>query len=192
MVERSFIWNGQPFMVCARCTGIYIGIFVAMVFFLWNKRLGGNKPYSMAMALLGAFAFLPIAIDGFFSYMSVWESNNLMRVISGSLAGCSLVGFGLLAANVSWKEKNEKPIYRDIKEQLVVLVSSLVLGLVMYVYQGFFLVASVMVSIGILCFWSGFFYIVLQALSCNWKLKNGWISLICGLLMILMIGGVRF
>lgn len=191
MVERSFIWNDMPFMVCARCTGIYIGIFVAMVFFMWKKRLNGNLPYSVPMAVLGALAFLPIAIDGFFSYMGAWGSNNFMRVISGSLAGASLVGFVLLGANVSWKEANDKPIYKNIGEQLLVLLVSLVLGLVFYVYQGMFVVALVMVALGIWCMWSGFFYILLQTMGKWSQKKNRWLSLLGGAVVILLIGGVQ-
>ncbi len=73
--------------LCARCTGIYIGVFLAFGFLFLKKRMDAGKPFSKGQAMLTALMILPIGIDGLGSYLGFWESNQLMRVLSGCLVG---------------------------------------------------------------------------------------------------------
>ena len=80
--------------LCARCTGIYVGVLLAFCFLLLKRRMDAGRPFSKGQAML-----LPIGIDGLGSYLGFWESNQLMRVLSGSLVGAVVPGFLLLAVN---------------------------------------------------------------------------------------------
>ena len=80
--DRSFIYHGRKFPVCARCTGELIGILAGILCsFFWLPSV------PLAVILL-----LPMIIDGFLQLKTAYESTNLRRVITGFL-----FGFGLLA-----------------------------------------------------------------------------------------------
>lgn len=73
--------------LCARCTGIYVGVLLAFCFLLLKRRMDAGRPFSKGQAMLTALMILPIGIDGLGSYFGFWESNQLLRVLSGSLVG---------------------------------------------------------------------------------------------------------
>ena len=191
MAERSFILGGKQLPVCARCTGIYAGIFFSMVFFFIFGRMKGNKPYATSGMILGACAFMPISIDGFFSYLGFWESTQLLRVITGALAGASLIGFILLGANFKVTGENNNPIFQSLREQLFVVTATLIWGILIWLNMGSYLLASVIIVLGIVCFWAAFFYLILKNLAGDRKLPF-WLLSFCGsLFIIIMIGVLR-
>lgn len=84
--DRSFHWKGKQFPICARCTGELFGIFagiVTSVFYLF--------PIAACFLLL-----LPLVVDGFIQLLSNYESNNILRGITGVLFG---LGLYMLTAN---------------------------------------------------------------------------------------------
>ena len=56
MAERSFLFDGMQMPLCARCTGIYTGVFFAFCFFFLKKRMNNRKPFTMPQAFLMAAA----------------------------------------------------------------------------------------------------------------------------------------
>lgn len=191
MAERSFILDGMKFPVCARCTGIYSGIFFSMIFFLIFGRLKGNKTYTTGQMLLGACAFIPISIDGFFSYLGFWESTQLLRVVTGALAGSSLCGFLLLGANFDVSGKNMRPIFRSVKEQILIMGITLVWGFLLWLNIGIYIIASGVIILGIICFWTDFVYLILKSIVGNKKLPFWLLSFCGGFFIILTIGVLR-
>ena len=81
MPDRSFSYKGYQFPVCARCTGVFIGEIISLIFLLFEVKI--SLVYAIAMVI-------PLAIDGGLQYIKVWESNNLRRVITGLFAGFGL------------------------------------------------------------------------------------------------------
>ena len=69
--------------------------------------------------MLTALMILPIGIDGLGSYFGFWESNQLLRVLSGSLVGAVVPGFLLLAVNFDPVQGNKQPIYEHTMELLL-------------------------------------------------------------------------
>ena len=96
--------------LCARCTGIYVGVLLAFCFLLLKRRMDAGRPFSKGQAMLTALMILPIGMDGLGSYFGFWESNQLMRVLSGSLVGAVVPGFLLLAVNFDPAQGNKQPI----------------------------------------------------------------------------------
>lgn len=189
MAERSFILQGQQLPVCARCTGIYAGIFFTMVFFFVFKRLHGNRPFSTKGMLLGALAFIPISIDGFFSYLGFWESTQLLRVVTGALAGASLPGFFLLGANFMVGAENNKPIFQSFTEQILLVGITLFWGIILWLNIGSYFFASVVIVLGIVWFWCDLIYLILKNIAGNKKLPF-WLLSFCGSFLIIMTIGV--
>jgi len=80
--SRSFFWNGKQFPICARCTGIHLG-YLSLFLFLFQV-IYINWIFSMIL-------ILPTLIDGLTQAYFNRESTNIMRLISGFLAGVGLM-----------------------------------------------------------------------------------------------------
>lgn len=190
MAERSFIQNGVQMPLCARCTGIYLGVLLAFGFLFLKKRMQGNRLFSRKESLLTAGAILPLAVDGFCSYIGLWESNQLLRILTGSLAGAAVPGFLLLAVNVNPQKENTLPIYGTERELLCLLLGSAAVGLCLWAglpVQGMGAVGSI---IGEILLWGGFVWLVLKNLIPHRKMPYWRISLLIAGMGLFLLGGV--
>lgn len=77
--SRSFFLNGNQMAYCSRCSGIFLGLVIGAgiavfryVDFKWQWIVIG----------LG-----PVGIDGMGQLFGFWESTNIIRLITGGLAG---------------------------------------------------------------------------------------------------------
>ena len=74
--DRSFFVGKYQFPLCARCTGIAIGHFVAIC----------AAPFLTGDYWIAALA-LPMVADGSIQYVTSYESTNRRRMITGVLYG---------------------------------------------------------------------------------------------------------
>ena len=79
---RSFFINGNQMPFCSRCTSIWVGLVIGLGFMIFYKIKLDEK--FLFLILIG---IIPIAIDGFGQLLNLWESTNVIRVITGFLAG---------------------------------------------------------------------------------------------------------
>lgn len=81
--DRSFFFRGKQFPVCARCTGTLLGFALLPFFALKMFTLG----------LLWSLALhVPTLIDGGTQAMGWRESNNWLRLATGTALGVGQVG----------------------------------------------------------------------------------------------------
>ena len=80
--DRSFYYRGFQFPICACCTGILFG------FLLSPFLVMSFAPPIWIYALL----LLPLLIDGTIQRISVYESNNPTRLITGIFFGVACAG----------------------------------------------------------------------------------------------------
>lgn len=78
--ERSFFWKEYQFPVCARCTGVAMGQFLAIIIGVFV-----SIPISISTILLSI-----MGIDWGIQEIKIKESNNLRRLITGILGGFGL------------------------------------------------------------------------------------------------------
>lgn len=176
--ERSFFWDGRQMPLCARCTGLYTGAFFASCFFFWRRRQKGDVPFSMPAIVLTACALLPIAADGFCSYIGLWESSQLLRVLTGAAAGAAMPALFLLAGNFDPVKKPTRPIYGNTWELPALLAASLLWGLALWLGLPVFAAGAAISAAGVACFWTGAGYILLRGLFPRkslpfWRLAAG-------------------
>ncbi len=81
MEERSFSFRGYQFPVCARCTGVILGEIIAIILMLFKVKL--NIYVSITLLLI-------MGLDWFVQFLKIKESNNIRRLITGTLAGIGL------------------------------------------------------------------------------------------------------
>ena len=84
--ERTFRVNNWYLPVCSRCTGIYMGVFSYLTYaYLFNIQ------YSNIIVFLAILMVLPMLFDGITQFFGFRESNNILRFITGLIAGIGLL-----------------------------------------------------------------------------------------------------
>ena len=102
--ERSFFINGNQMPFCSRCTAIWLGITIGLGFIIFYKIKLSSK--FLFLIFLG---FVPIGIDGLGQLFSLWDSSNIIRVITGLLIGIvSGIAIGLIIDETSDMYNNRK------------------------------------------------------------------------------------
>lgn len=85
--ERSYSWTPG---LCARCTFFWMGI-LACIPLMHLRKLPGSLA-------LGLWLITPLILDGSLQFIGLYESTNLLRMLSGLLAGagvCTLFESGV-------------------------------------------------------------------------------------------------
>jgi uncharacterized membrane protein len=113
---RSFHLGDRPLPLCARCTGMYLGAMVGLVYqaFLGRRRTG-TPPVGVLVAL--AVLVIVFAVDGLNSYLhlfpaapSLYEPQNWSRLLTGTGMGLVIAIALYPAFNQSvWREWDHRP-----------------------------------------------------------------------------------
>lgn len=99
---RSFHLGERELPLCARCTGMYLGVLVGMGF----QRLTGRRGSFPGRGWMVFYAVLALifTVDGLNSYLSffpmgspLYQPNNIFRLVSGTGMGLAVAGFVLPA-----------------------------------------------------------------------------------------------
>ena len=132
IAERSFHVHGEQLPLCARCTGIYLGVMIGIAFFAARGRVRANRfpalRWLLPLLALGG----TIAIDGINSYLSLFEfytpiyqPHNTLRLFTGLVAGAAMITVVLPVFNATvWRApRRSAPItgWRDLVALLVAL-----------------------------------------------------------------------
>ena len=95
MEARSFFYHHMQSPLCARCTGMYLGGLLAIVFQAFQGRKGRFPP-GWVMMILGLL-FIWFGVDGLNSFMRFipgftygYQPSNLLRLITGSGVGLGI------------------------------------------------------------------------------------------------------
>jgi len=80
--DRSFFLNGNEMPFCSRDVGIFFGLAVGMLIVL----AFGPKFYWLAFIAMT----IPILVDGGLQLVSSYESNNLVRFLTGAVGGAAV------------------------------------------------------------------------------------------------------
>ena len=87
-VERCLQLFGVPMPICARCTGIYLGLLAGL--FVFPMAVAWLRERIMRIVVF--IAVLPLAMDGVTQLTGLRESVNPLRIATGVIAG---LAFGL-------------------------------------------------------------------------------------------------
>jgi uncharacterized membrane protein len=85
--ERCLELFDAPMPICARCTGIYLGLLAGLAAFRL-ARVVSEKAFRIAAFI----ALTPLAVDGLTQLTGLRESTNELRIATGLVAG---LAFGL-------------------------------------------------------------------------------------------------
>ena len=89
--ERSFFGGGVQVPVCARDEGLYVGFLIAFViiWLLHRPRRPRELPGPAALVVCALFLG-SMVVDGVTSYGGIRETTNVIRLLTGAMAGYSL------------------------------------------------------------------------------------------------------
>lgn len=124
ITDRSFAINGRQFPLCARCTGMYLGISLAfMVLFVAGRsRWSQLPPLPILLTLVGLIGIM--GVDGLNSFAhalpqvpDLYEPRNWLRLVTGIGTGLAmgLFAFPILAQTL-WRNDEVRPIVGSWRE----------------------------------------------------------------------------
>ena len=101
--ERSFVLAGRQLPVCARCTGLYLGVALGLAGWLAVRRMrtwsGLVQPRRVLIALLMVAA--PTAVSWATGVVGIWDGTNATRAVLALPLGITA---GAIAAAVAAKD----------------------------------------------------------------------------------------
>jgi uncharacterized membrane protein len=136
---RSFHLGVRSMPLCARCTGMYLGVVAAFLYYAVRRPRAGLYPDKRTFALLGLIALL-WAADGLNSYVSLFPGelnlyppNNVLRLTTGMLLGVALSSVVYPTFHqVAWVEwEVERALRSPVELLLVVGVAAIPTGMVL-------------------------------------------------------------
>jgi len=103
-VERSFFINGNQMPFCSRCTAIWLGLAIGLSFMVFY-RIQLDEKFLFAIII----GLVPIGVDGVGQLFGFWESTNIIRLITGLLAGgvCGIT-IGIIIDEIKEFKKEKK------------------------------------------------------------------------------------
>lgn len=113
IATHSFFLDDHQLPLCARCSGIYLAALASLGLMLAIRRKAARLPVGSMITILAVF-FGAMVIDGINSTLqnfggNFWDSTNLVRLITGSLAGTAVAFFLYPVFNMSiWSREVRK------------------------------------------------------------------------------------
>jgi uncharacterized membrane protein len=127
--ERSFFIHDHQYPLCARCTGMYLGLITGAVFMLLRGRTrAARMPPAPIVATLILFIIV-MGIDGVNSTISIipgapqlYHTTNLHRIITGTLYGLALSAlFPPIFNSAIWDQPSGERSIKNWRELIVML-----------------------------------------------------------------------
>lgn len=143
ITERSFTIAGRQLPLCARCTGMYLGVSLtfAVLALAGRRRYSYLPPLRVVLVLIGFIALL--AIDGINSYSHffpnlphAYEPQNWLRLMTGLGAGLAMgiILFPALSQTL-WRNQQHRSSVASIRELLGLTLLGLLLGILVLTEQ---------------------------------------------------------
>lgn len=115
--------------LCARCTGIYLGMFIAFSFYFFTKILKNKKPIKPPgtwINVLSISFILLMVVQAISSAFLNYAYENELRFITGILFGISLPWYLLITLNYSQRFKYENKEILNYKEYFILIFITLI------------------------------------------------------------------
>jgi uncharacterized membrane protein len=209
ITDRSFTIAGRQLPLCARCTGMYLGVSLtfAVLALAGRRRWAYLPPLRVILVLLGFIALL--AIDGINSYSHFfadlphfYEPRNWLRLLTGIGAGLAMgvILFPALSQTL-WRDQQTRPAIGSVRELLgLVLIALVVVLLVLSEQPTLLYVLGLVSAFGVLLVLTAVNTTAMLILSHRDARADRWqqailpltIGLLLALIQVALISFVRF
>ncbi|MEN6436708.1 MAG: DUF2085 domain-containing protein [Anaerolineaceae bacterium] len=188
---RSFHIDGRQVPMCARCTGMYLGAFAAIVYQLRWKKKAGYPPKKFYPIM--AFFVLAFGVDGLNSYLhffpnapTIYEPMNWLRLLTGIGMGIdiSLVMYPTFNQTI-WDKYEDEPVFSRWRDLLFLILIALGLGAMAYSEISLLLyplavISSLTVLVLLAAVYAVLWSLILKKENANTSWKDAFPILICG------------
>jgi uncharacterized membrane protein len=135
---RSFHIGDRALPLCARCSGMYLGAVVGLIYQGIVGRRQAGMPGKSVLVVFGLFVGA-FGMDGLNSYFhlfpgfeGVYQPQNLFRLITGTGMGLVVAGLVFPAFNQTiWRNWNSKPILPTLWHFLPMVFAAILLDLIL-------------------------------------------------------------
>jgi uncharacterized membrane protein len=158
ITERSFTVAGRQLPLCARCTGMYLGVALSfLVLGLAGRFKWAKLPPSKIMGVFVGFVVV-MGIDGVNSYSHffpdiphVYEPQNWLRLVTGMGTGLAMGVFIFPAmAQTLWRDYQWRPVLIGFREFFWLVALALIVALLVLSNQPLLLyVLGVVSALGV-------------------------------------------
>lgn len=133
---RSFDIHGRQMPLCARCTGMYLGAMLGLIYLsITARRWTGLPPWKVMIVF--SFFVAAFGIDGVNSYLhffpgftGLYEPQNWLRLVTGTGLGITISALLYPAFNQSaWKDWDDRRVFADFRSLGVLLILAVLLDL---------------------------------------------------------------
>jgi uncharacterized membrane protein len=172
--ERSLLVSGVTLSVCARDTGIYLGIFSTLVYLILFKR---NTKLTIPSTKVSFFLLLfmvPMMVDGIGSYSHLFESNSIQRLVTGIGFGYVLPYFLYPLLSAKALEHNSEPVVKHRNDITMPMLLCSILGVLVYWGKfSYYFIDSLIILTIIVWFslWTSFLFSVIRNNYLKWSVS---------------------
>lgn len=133
---RSFHLGERPIPLCARCSGMFLGAMLSLVYQgMLSSRRGGLPPRRVIMALsLFVAAFAADGINSFLHFFpgapSLYEPHNWLRLATGTGMGLAIAAAIFPSFNQTvWRDWQAAPALNSLRSLGILLLLAVLLDL---------------------------------------------------------------
>ncbi len=127
--SHSYFIAGVELPLCARCTGMYLGGLLTLIYHAWRhpRAIGTPPPWAMVAMLLFFFAWGGDGVNSFLATIptplpSLYPPQNILRLITGALMGITLGTLIYIMFNsLVWHLVNPERVLGNVREFLGLL-----------------------------------------------------------------------
>lgn len=200
---RSFSAFGRQLPLCARCSGIYLGVMTTLGILIASGRARVSYVPNWKILLVLATSVVVLAVDGGNSYFhlfpnfedGLYEPHNNYRLVTGMFFGMTFITLLLPVFNATvWRKLDRRAPFANLGELAgMIVVLFLVIGAVLTEQPLILLVGGIISTIGVVLMLTLVFSVMFINLFRRDRTYNHWpelwLPMLGGLTMaILMIG----
>lgn len=206
LAERSFHANGYQLPLCARCSGMYLGAVLGMVFLSFTYKRSAGTPPKAVIAILLLFG-LAFAVDGVNSYLYLMKSiagsrlsfipnlyvpNNTLRLFTGSGTGLGMAVAVFISLNQTlWKDWNNKPVLGKPRDLLILTALMLMIDLLVLPEWSWVLYPVAFLSAGgvlllLTMVYAMLWTIIMRQENLYLHVREAWLPILAGLTIALL------
>jgi uncharacterized membrane protein len=199
--SHSFFFDIRAMPLCARCSGMHLGVLLGLLFQLrYGKR--GGMPAKKIMIVLGIF-LLAFGLDGINSYLTLgkeggnsipilssipilYTPQNWLRLLTGTMLGVGIAAVLLPVFNQTmWVDWSEEPALSSWRQLGILILLALVVDLAVLsenilVLFPLALLSSLDVLIILSLVYTIVWVMILKRENAYMNLKELWVPLVAG------------
>ncbi len=203
---RSFQVDGVPLPLCARCTGIYLGVMTSLFVLIARGRSRVSQlPAPKLMVVLGIFVGI-MGVDGVNSYIhlfpggtGIYEPQNWLRLVTGMYCGIAMFNFMYPVFNGTvWHEPQEARGLNNLRDLAVLCaVAAVVIVLVLIQQPALLWIAGYLSTFGVILMLTMIGVVIFVSIFRLDRSATRWrdlaIPVLAGLTMaFILVGGIDF